>query len=252
MGIPSGEMGMALVMLQGGMVGAFILYVIVFHVMVQPGADRPEPWDLSAAEKRRRLAAKEERVRMMYKTYAPEKLENVPMLLDKYRGSLGMLIGALVEKYGPEPPARAEVHDKNEVSDNEAVRFAPLDAYLCGSWNDKSIHKSDGVVEVKIAPLKGDEDTAGFVSGPDAKQTLEKLLFGSRSQCEAAFRKDRTTAGVLKAMVEHAESVQLKDRGARKVYLDDYERDVYAIFQGHFLSIHAEWTIHMFSDGDSD
>ena len=27
---------------------------------------------------------------------------------------------------------------------------------------------------------------------------------------------------------------------------------VYAIFQGHFLSIHTEWTIHMFSDGDSD
>ena len=53
----------------------------------------------------------EARVRAMYATYAPEKLDNVPMLLDKYGGALEKLIGALVEKYGPEPSAEARDDD---------------------------------------------------------------------------------------------------------------------------------------------
>ena len=224
-----------MIQLQGVMLGAFILYLIVFHVMPQPGQER-----LSAAEKQRRATAMEERVRKIYEAYAPEKLDTVPMLLDKYRGALEKLIATLVEKYGPEPTHRAY------------PRFAPLDTTFCGAWNVKSIHKSDGVVQVSIAPLKGDEDRAGYASGPEAKQALEKLLFGTRSQCEAAFRKDREKAGLLKAMVQHAESVALKDCGARKIYMDDYERDVYAIFEGHFLSVHLEWEIRMFPDGDSD
>ena len=61
----------------------------------------------------------EARVRRMYEAYAPEKLDNVPMLLAKYGGALDKLISALVEKYGPEPSA--EAHDTMAIAEMESV-----------------------------------------------------------------------------------------------------------------------------------
>eukprot|EP01063_Lacrimia_lanifica_P002481 TRINITY_DN1130_c0_g2_i2.p1 TRINITY_DN1130_c0_g2~~TRINITY_DN1130_c0_g2_i2.p1 ORF type:complete len:1004 (+),score=356.89 TRINITY_DN1130_c0_g2_i2:103-3114(+) len=44
-----------------------------------------------------------ERVVMMYRTYQPEKMKDVPALLAKYAGKEEQLVAALVKKYGPEP-----------------------------------------------------------------------------------------------------------------------------------------------------
>ncbi len=74
--------------------------------------ERPsEPWTV------------EERLTKFYEEYVPEKVSDVPSLLEKYAGKEDKLFMALVKKYGPEPedPYYASSDDEDEDDLAEGV-----------------------------------------------------------------------------------------------------------------------------------
>mmetsp|Transcript_14411 Transcript_14411/g.40953 ORF Transcript_14411/g.40953 Transcript_14411/m.40953 type:complete len:252 (-) Transcript_14411:85-840(-) len=62
----------------------------------------------------------EERLVAFYEKYQPDKLDNVPTILEKYAGKEEKLFVALVKKYGPEPedPYEAESDDEEGVAED--------------------------------------------------------------------------------------------------------------------------------------
>jgi density-regulated protein DRP1 len=64
----------------------------------------------------------EERLTRFYEEYVPEKVSDVPGLLEKYAGKEDKLFVALVKKYGPEPddPYYASSDEEEENDDEDA------------------------------------------------------------------------------------------------------------------------------------
>eukprot|EP00522_Entomoneis_paludosa_P013765 CAMPEP_0172443180 /NCGR_PEP_ID=MMETSP1065-20121228/3486_1 /TAXON_ID=265537 /ORGANISM="Amphiprora paludosa, Strain CCMP125" /LENGTH=272 /DNA_ID=CAMNT_0013193321 /DNA_START=156 /DNA_END=974 /DNA_ORIENTATION=+ len=60
----------------------------------------------------------EERLTEFYKKYVPEKLDNVPALLEKYAGKEEKLFQALVQKYGEEPEDPYDAYDSEEEDED--------------------------------------------------------------------------------------------------------------------------------------
>mmetsp|Transcript_20421 Transcript_20421/g.44231 ORF Transcript_20421/g.44231 Transcript_20421/m.44231 type:complete len:276 (+) Transcript_20421:66-893(+) len=61
----------------------------------------------------------EERLTEFYKMYVPEKVDNVPALLEKYAGKEEKLFQALVQKYGEEPEDPYDAYDSEEDDDDD-------------------------------------------------------------------------------------------------------------------------------------
>ena len=63
----------------------------------------------------------EERLTKFYEQYVPEKVSDVPTLLEKYAGKEDKLFTALVKKYGPEPedPYYAESDSEDDEDDDD-------------------------------------------------------------------------------------------------------------------------------------
>ncbi|KAG7345706.1 translation initiation factor SUI1 [Nitzschia inconspicua] len=64
----------------------------------------------------------EERLRKFYELYVPEKVSDVPSLLEKYAGKEDKLFLALVKKYGPEPddPYYMDSADDDDNDDDDS------------------------------------------------------------------------------------------------------------------------------------
>eukprot|EP00536_Pseudo-nitzschia_multiseries_P015692 jgi/Psemu1/312354/fgenesh1_kg.933_\ len=62
----------------------------------------------------------EERLTKFYETYVPEKVSDVPSLLEKYAGKEEKLFMALVKKYGPEPEDPYYMSDEEDEDDELA------------------------------------------------------------------------------------------------------------------------------------
>lgn len=71
------------------------------------GGKPQEPWSY------------EQRLTEFYKKYQPEKVEEVPSLLEKYEGKEDKLFMALVKKYGPEPEDPYYAESDSDDSDLE-------------------------------------------------------------------------------------------------------------------------------------
>ena len=84
----------------------------VAHALVEEDAmaaleRRPsEPWTI------------EERLTKFYEEYVPEKVSDVPSLLEKYAGKEDKLFVALVKKYGPEPEDPYYISSNDDDEDN--------------------------------------------------------------------------------------------------------------------------------------
>ena len=76
-----------------------------------------EPWTM------------QERLTAFYQEYQPDKVSDVPMLLEKYAGKEDKLFVALVKKYGPEP--EDPYYAQDNVSDDDEVE-TPLETDLEG------------------------------------------------------------------------------------------------------------------------
>ncbi len=73
-----------------------------------PVSDRPSaPWTT------------EERLTKFYEEYVPEKVSDVPSLLEKYAGKEDKLFTALVKKYGPEPDDPYYAYSDEEDDDED-------------------------------------------------------------------------------------------------------------------------------------
>jgi density-regulated protein DRP1 len=77
----------------------------------------------------------EERLTKFYEEYVPEKVSDVPTLLEKYAGKEEKLFMALVKKYGPEPedPYYASDYDSNDDDDEEGDLADNMDNLQVGT-----------------------------------------------------------------------------------------------------------------------
>lgn len=66
----------------------------------------------------------EERLVKFYEMYVPEKISNVPELLNKYSGKEEKLFSALVKKYGPEPEDPYFMDEEGRDEDDEPDELA--------------------------------------------------------------------------------------------------------------------------------
>lgn len=83
--------------------------------------DANEEDEAAAPERPSEPWTTEERLTKFYEEYVPEKVSDVPSLLEKYAGKEEKLFMALVKKYGPEPedPYYASSDDEDEDDDED-------------------------------------------------------------------------------------------------------------------------------------
>jgi hypothetical protein len=60
-----------------------------------------------------------ERVVRLYKYYAPEKLANVDQAMNHYAGREDVMLNALIDKYGPEPPVNVVIEHQRLANDGD-------------------------------------------------------------------------------------------------------------------------------------
>eukprot|EP00525_Craspedostauros_australis_P010117 CAMPEP_0198122568 /NCGR_PEP_ID=MMETSP1442-20131203/35219_1 /TAXON_ID= /ORGANISM="Craspedostauros australis, Strain CCMP3328" /LENGTH=248 /DNA_ID=CAMNT_0043781627 /DNA_START=65 /DNA_END=811 /DNA_ORIENTATION=+ len=122
------------------------------HAKLHGGGDdakkaRPdEPWTT------------EERLVAFYEKYQPDKLDNVPSLLEKYAGKEEKLFTALTKKYGPEPEdpfdKESEEEDEEEEGD-EGVEKGMKKLEVSGNKKRRGAKaKKGGVVETRVVIQK--------------------------------------------------------------------------------------------------
>jgi density-regulated protein DRP1 len=156
---------------------------------VAASSDKPErpaePWTIA-----QRLAA-------FYEKYEPEKVDNVPALLEKYAGKEENLFTALTKKYGPEPEDPFYESDEEDDSDDD-LREATGDMAISGSKSSKKRRgvgaKKSAKVDTRVVIQKitrnkkkattvvvGMETIEGMKNLKDASKAFSKRFAGSSS-----------------------------------------------------------------------
>lgn len=94
----------------------------------------------------------EERLTAFYEKYQPDKVSDVPSLLEKYAGKEDKLFLALVKKYGPEPddPFYAESEDEEDSDDEEELEEGMENLNVDGKKRRGVKAKKKKVVETRV------------------------------------------------------------------------------------------------------
>ncbi|KAL3663184.1 hypothetical protein V7S43_011594 [Phytophthora oleae] len=82
-------------------------------------AEEQEEEDTSAVEAEQANHFDYQRLLAFYQKYNPEKVDDVPQVLAKYKGKESKLFDALVKKYGPEPGDSDDEEDAQEDEEEE-------------------------------------------------------------------------------------------------------------------------------------
>jgi density-regulated protein len=109
----------------------------------------------------------EERLTAFYQQYQPDKLSDVPSLLEKYSGKEDKLFLALVKKYGPEPD----------------------DPYFAGSSDDEDSDEGDDELEAGMENLNVDSKKRRGVKAKQSKIVETRVVV----QKERSKGKKKTT-----------------------------------------------------------
>lgn len=98
----------------------------------------------------------EERLTAFYEKYQPDKLSDVPSLLEKYAGKEDKLFVALVKKYGPEPEDPYYDDSDNEDDDEDGIADGVdgLQLAVDGKKRRGVKAKKTAVVETKVIVKK--------------------------------------------------------------------------------------------------
>lgn len=152
------------------------------------GNDKPiQPWTM------------EERLTAFYEQYMPEKLENVPALLDKYAGKEEKLFTALVKKYGAEPEdpydALSDEEEKEDVNAKMAdVQISDGTRKKRRGVGAKQVNKVDTRVIIqtikrnkkKAVTIVVGMDTVPGLKLKDVSKSFSKRFAGSSSVKDTA------------------------------------------------------------------
>lgn len=152
--------------------------------------DRPTaPWTI------------QERLTMFYQVYVPEKVSDVPGLLEKYAGKEDKLFLALVKKYGPEPEdpyylsdSNSEDEDDSEDGDEEALaksidtldvndgkKRRGVKAKKAIKFETKVIIQTQKVKKKKAMTIIAGMETVEGVKLKDVSKAFSKRFAGSSS-----------------------------------------------------------------------
>jgi density-regulated protein DRP1 len=137
----------------------------------------------------------EERLTMFYEEYVPEKVSDVPSLLEKYAGKEDKLFMALVKKYGPEPEdpyyASSDDEDDDDLADgmeNLQVTGGGKSKKRRGIKAKKSVQKETRVLIQKLIRSKRKAttvvvgmDSVEGIKLKDVSKALSKKFAGSSS-----------------------------------------------------------------------
>lgn len=151
-------------------------------------ADKPprpaEPWTT------------EERLTAFYEKYQPDKVDNVPALLEKYSGKEEKLFQALVQKYGDEPEDPYYAYDSEEDEEDEGDEEGAPAATLSASERKKrrgAAAKQDDVTATRVVVKKEAQrkrrqltiisgmETVPGLKLKDASKAFSKRFAGSSS-----------------------------------------------------------------------
>lgn len=174
-----------------------------------PAPARPtEPWTT------------EERLTKFYEEYVPEKVSDVPSLLEKYAGKEEKLFLALAKKYGPEPedPYYADSSDDDGDGDDDGLADETGNLKISSSGKKrrgikakKSVKSETRVLIQKITRQRKKAttvvvgmDTVENVNLKDVAKAFSKRFAGSSSV------KDSKTAGGKKEIIvqgDHMEDI---------------------------------------------
>lgn len=133
----------------------------------------------------------EERLTAFYTKYMPEKLENIPALLEKYEGKEEKLFTALVKKYGDEPedPYYANDSDDDESVEKVTEQLSQMDTKKRrGASAKKAVKLDTRIIIQKISRNKRKAvtivvgmDTVPGVKLKDVSKAFSKRFAGSSS-----------------------------------------------------------------------
>jgi density-regulated protein DRP1 len=167
--------------------------------------DRPtKPWTI------------EERLAAFYEKYQPDKVGDVPQLLEKYAGKEDKLFVALIKKYGPEPedPYYADDSDSDDDDDDDDEDTLGMDNLNVGGKKRRGVAaKKADIVETRVVIQKIQQKkkkTTTIVVGmetvpgmklKDAAKAFSKRFAGSSSVKDAAKGKEIIIQG------DHMENV---------------------------------------------
>merc|ERR1712194_977077 len=194
-----------------------------------PGAKSPplEPWTT------------EERLTKFYEKYVPEKIADVPTLLEKYAGKEDKLFLALGKKYGPEPedPYYAESESEDDELEDEAEGGADNG----DDGDDTDLAENMGELEVS--------DSGKKRRGIKAKKAVKNE---TRVLIQKVLRNKRKATTVVVGM-DSVEGVKLKDvskafskKFAGSSSVKDGPKGKEIIIQGDHMEDVAEMIVNKF------
>lgn len=115
-------------------------------------------------EPQQNVASKhEQRLKEFYAFYAPEKLDNVKLLLEKFKGSEESMMQELVAKYGPEP-ARAAFAKRLQ---GFFEKYLPDKLGQIDSFVEKYAHREDELMKSLTTKFGPEPARVGETSGED-------------------------------------------------------------------------------------
>ena len=135
----------------------------------------------------------EERLTAFYKEYQPDKVSDIPSLLEKYAGKEDNLFRALVKKYGPEPEdpyfAEDDSDDDSEAELEEGVENLNVDGKKRRGVKAKKIEKVQTRVVIvkekrqkkKAITIVHGMDTVPGLKLKDVAKEFSKRFAGSSS-----------------------------------------------------------------------
>jgi preprotein translocase subunit Sec61beta len=120
------------------------------------------------------------RLTRMYETYNPERLSTVEATLTKFAGREEEMFAALVQKYGPEPPARASSTHGDTVPVSQPVDFRPRLVRFYQQYLPDNLATVDAVLN-KFAGRE-EEMFAALIQkyGPEPRSVIGNATFAAR------------------------------------------------------------------------
>jgi len=125
--------------------------------------ERPdEPWTMK------------ERLTAFYEKYVPEKIDNIPGLLEKYAGKEEKLFQALESKYGEEPEDPYDAYESDEDNNEGGAEVKAKDADDDGANNNASAKPSSIELKKRRGKAAKNNDETGAITRVVVQKVAQK------------------------------------------------------------------------------